>query len=80
MHEKYDGKFDYNLALIKTKSQIRLGVNAKVIDLATITPALGSEVQLCGWGTVSIFDVRIYLYFGVEIYILIFTSIIHIFR
>lgn len=51
IHEKFDGDYPYNVALLKTLTPIKLSQNVKPIKLAKAIPKAGSKAVITGYGS-----------------------------
>ena len=54
IHERYDGHYWFNIALIKTSTNITFNSQAKPIALASASPQPGTKAQIVGFGGKSV--------------------------
>lgn len=53
VHPKYQGTWDWDLALLKLNASIKFGEAAKPIKIARTAPKTGRKGTVTGWGTTS---------------------------
>lgn len=53
VHPKYQGSWDWDLALLKLNASIKFGESAKPIKIARSAPKTGRKGTVTGWGNTS---------------------------